>query len=71
VEVRQRGVVVARVPLVTAAAVDAASTVEQVRDLADRRRTPLTLAALAVGSLLVVLTWRRATRRRGVRTRET
>lgn len=71
VEVRQRGAVVARVPLVTGAAVDAASTVEQVRDLADRRRTPLTLGALAVGSLLVVLVWRRATRRRSVRTRET
>ncbi len=71
VEVRQRGIVVARVPLVTAAAVDAASTVEQVRDFADRRRTALTLAALAGGSLLVVLTWRRATRRRSIRTRET
>jgi D-alanyl-D-alanine carboxypeptidase (penicillin-binding protein 5/6) len=70
-EVRQRGVVVARVPLVTAAAVDAASTMEQVRDVADRRRTPLTLAGLAVGSLLVVLVWRRATRRRSVRARET
>jgi D-alanyl-D-alanine carboxypeptidase (penicillin-binding protein 5/6) len=71
VEVRQRGVVVARVPLVTAAAVDGATTLERVSHAVEERRTALTLAGVGVGSLLVVLLWGRATRRRKVRTRET
>jgi D-alanyl-D-alanine carboxypeptidase (penicillin-binding protein 5/6) len=71
VEVRQRGAVVARVPLITGAAIDAPTTLEQVTDVVERQRTPLTVALLGVGSLLVVLLRGRATRRRRVRTRET
>jgi len=71
IEVRQRGAVVGRLPLVTASAVDGASPVEQVSHAVERRRTPLTLAAVAGGSLLLVLLWGRVTRRRRVRTRET
>jgi D-alanyl-D-alanine carboxypeptidase (penicillin-binding protein 5/6) len=74
VEVRQRGSVVARVPLITGAAIDAPTTVEQVTDVAERRRIPLTLGVVGVGSLLVVLGLRgRAVRRRrrGLRARET
>jgi D-alanyl-D-alanine carboxypeptidase (penicillin-binding protein 5/6) len=71
VEVRQRGAVVARVPLITGAAIDAPTTLEQVTDVVERQRTALTVALLGVGSLLVVLLRGRATRRRRVRTRET
>jgi D-alanyl-D-alanine carboxypeptidase (penicillin-binding protein 5/6) len=71
VEVRQRGVVIDRVPLVTGAAVDGATTLERVSHAVEQRRTALTLAAVGVGSLFVVLLWGRATRRRKVRTRET
>ena len=71
VEVRQRGAVVDRVPLVTGAAVDGATTLERVSHAVEERRTALTLAGAGVGSLLVVLVWGRATRRRRVRTRET
>jgi D-alanyl-D-alanine carboxypeptidase (penicillin-binding protein 5/6) len=71
VEVRQRGAVIDRVPLVTGAAVDGATTLERVSHAVEERRTALTLAGVGVGSLLVVLLWGRATRRRKVRTRET
>jgi D-alanyl-D-alanine carboxypeptidase (penicillin-binding protein 5/6) len=40
VEVRQRGAVVARVPLITGAAIDAPTTLEQVTDVVERQRTP-------------------------------
>jgi serine-type D-Ala-D-Ala carboxypeptidase (penicillin-binding protein 5/6) len=71
VEIRQRGVVVARVPLVTGAAVDAATTRERVTAAAERHQTLLLLAAVAAGSLLLVLVRGRVNRRRSVRTRET
>jgi hypothetical protein len=63
--------VIDRVPLVTGAAVDGATTLERVSHAVEERRTALTLAGVGVGSLLVVLLWGRATRRRKVRTRET
>jgi D-alanyl-D-alanine carboxypeptidase (penicillin-binding protein 5/6) len=72
VEVRQRGAVVARIPLVTGAAIDAPTTMEQLADVVDRERTALTLGLVGVASLLGVLLWGRATRRRrSIRTRET
>jgi hypothetical protein len=51
--------------------VDGATTLERVSHAVEERRTALTLAGVGVGSLLVVLLWGRATRRRKVRTRET
>ncbi|HET6507696.1 MAG TPA: D-alanyl-D-alanine carboxypeptidase family protein [Baekduia sp.] len=64
VNVVQRGKVVARVPLVTADAVDAASFFDRLRDWLDSPVTLVLLAAFAVCSLYLVLLRRRAVRRR-------
>jgi D-alanyl-D-alanine carboxypeptidase (penicillin-binding protein 5/6) len=62
--VRQRGKVVARVPLVTDRAVSAASAGQRLKDFLGRGVTLLLLAAFLGGSLLLVLLRRRAVRRR-------
>jgi serine-type D-Ala-D-Ala carboxypeptidase (penicillin-binding protein 5/6) len=64
VSVTQRGKVVARVPLVTASPVDAASFFDRLRDWLDRPVTLVLLAAFALCSLYLVLLRRRAVRRR-------
>lgn len=64
VNVLQRGKVVARVPLVTADAVDAATFFDRLRDWLDSPMTLVLLAAFAVCSLYLVLLRRRAVRRR-------
>ena len=69
VVVVQRGREVARVPLVTAAGVDAATFGERLREWLDRPATLVLLAAFAGCSLLLVLLRRRAVRRRGRRPR--
>ncbi|MCW3010171.1 MAG: D-alanyl-D-alanine carboxypeptidase [Solirubrobacterales bacterium] len=63
VVVRQRGEVVARVPLVTAAAVTEASAADRLGDFVGRTRTLLLLAVFLLGSLCLVLLRRRSTRR--------
>jgi D-alanyl-D-alanine carboxypeptidase (penicillin-binding protein 5/6) len=67
VTVTQRGKVVARVPLQTADAVDAATFVDRLRDWLGRPVTLILLAAFAVCSLYLVLLRRRAVRRRQAR----
>ena len=62
--VTQRGKVVARVPLVTADAVDAATFFDRLRDWLGSPVTLVLLAAFAVCSLYLVLLRRRAVRRR-------
>jgi serine-type D-Ala-D-Ala carboxypeptidase (penicillin-binding protein 5/6) len=64
VNVLQRGKVVARIPLVTADAVDAATFFDRLRDWLDSPVTLVLLAAFAVCSLYLVLLRRRAVRRR-------
>ncbi|WP_205697550.1 D-alanyl-D-alanine carboxypeptidase family protein [Conexibacter sp. SYSU D00693] len=64
VEVRLRGKVVDRVPLVTAREVDAATFGQRFAEWLGRGSTVLLLAAFAACSLLLVLLRRRATRRR-------
>lgn len=64
VNVLQRGKVVARVPLVTADAVDAATFFDRLRDWLDSPVTLVLLAAFAACSLYLVLLRRRAVRRR-------
>lgn len=64
VNVLQRGKVVARVPLVTADAVDAATFFDRLRDWLGSPVTLVLLAAFAVCSLYLVLLRRRAVRRR-------
>ncbi len=63
IEVRQRGAVVARVPLVTATAVREASTGDRLDDLLGWPRTLVVPAVILLGSLSAVLLRRRATRR--------
>ncbi|HMJ35347.1 MAG TPA: D-alanyl-D-alanine carboxypeptidase family protein [Baekduia sp.] len=67
VTVTQRGKVVARVPLQTAAPVDAATFVDRLADWLGRPLTLVLLAAFAVCSLYLVLLRRRAVRRRQAR----
>jgi D-alanyl-D-alanine carboxypeptidase (penicillin-binding protein 5/6) len=62
-----RGRTIARVPLVTAEPVDAASFMDRLRDWLARPMTLLLLAAFAVCSLYLVLLRRRAVRRRQAR----
>jgi D-alanyl-D-alanine carboxypeptidase (penicillin-binding protein 5/6) len=62
--VTQRGKVVARVPVVTADAVDAATFFDRLRDWLGSPVTLLLLAAFGVCSLYLVLLRRRAVRRR-------
>jgi serine-type D-Ala-D-Ala carboxypeptidase (penicillin-binding protein 5/6) len=64
VNVLQRGKVVARVPLVTADPVDAATFFDRLRDWLDAPVTLVLLGAFAVCSLYLVLLRRRAVRRR-------
>jgi D-alanyl-D-alanine carboxypeptidase (penicillin-binding protein 5/6) len=64
ITVTQRGRVVARVPLQTADAVDAATFVDRLRDWLRSPVTLVLLAAFAVCSLYLVLLRRRAVRRR-------
>jgi serine-type D-Ala-D-Ala carboxypeptidase (penicillin-binding protein 5/6) len=64
VEVRQRGRVVARVPLVTARAVSAPTLGQRVSDYLGRGSTRAVLALLAVCSLYLGLLRRRSARRR-------
>jgi D-alanyl-D-alanine carboxypeptidase (penicillin-binding protein 5/6) len=64
VNVTQRGKVVARVPLVTAGPVDAASFFDRLRDWLDRPVTLVLLGAFVLCSLYLVLLRRRAVRRR-------
>jgi D-alanyl-D-alanine carboxypeptidase (penicillin-binding protein 5/6) len=64
VTVTQRGKVVARVPLTTADAVDAATFVDRLRDWLSHPATLVLLAAFAVCSLYLALLRRRAVRRR-------
>jgi D-alanyl-D-alanine carboxypeptidase (penicillin-binding protein 5/6) len=64
VNVLQRGKVVARVPLVTADAVDAATFFDRLRDWLGSPVTLVLLAAFALCSLYLVLLRRRAVRRR-------
>jgi len=66
VEVRWRGRVVDRVPLVTRSAVPAAGLLDRADDVAGRTLLVLALGAAALGSLQLVLLWRRARRRRAV-----
>jgi len=61
--VRQRGTVVARVPLVTARAVTEAGAADRLADFVGRTRTILLLAVFLLGSLLLVVLRRRSTRR--------
>jgi D-alanyl-D-alanine carboxypeptidase (penicillin-binding protein 5/6) len=67
VVVSLRGKTIARVPLVTAEPVDAASFMDRLRDWLGRPITLLLLAAFAVCSLYLVLLRRRAVRRRQAR----
>jgi D-alanyl-D-alanine carboxypeptidase (penicillin-binding protein 5/6) len=69
VVVSLRGRTVARVPLVTAKAVDAATFMEKLREWLGQGTTLLLLAAFAACSLYLVLLRRRAVRRRGRRAR--
>jgi len=70
--VRQRGELVARVPLLTARAVTEAGAADRLKDFASRTRTLLLLAVFLLGSLLLVVLRRRIIRRsRGTRVRET
>lgn len=62
--VRQRGEVVARVPLVTAREVDAATVMQKLGTFMQRSSTLLLLGAFALCSLYLVLLRRRAIRRR-------
>jgi D-alanyl-D-alanine carboxypeptidase (penicillin-binding protein 5/6) len=62
--VRQRAKTVARVPLVTAREVDAATVLERIGSYMGRGTTLLLLGAFAVCSLYLVLLRRRAVRRR-------
>ena len=62
--ITQRGKVVARVPVVTADAVDAATFFDRLRDWLGSPVTLLLLAAFGVCSLYLVLLRRRAVRRR-------
>jgi D-alanyl-D-alanine carboxypeptidase (penicillin-binding protein 5/6) len=62
--VHQRGRVVARVGLVTARDVAAATLGQRVSDYLDRGSTRFVLAVLAVCSLYLALMWRRVARRR-------
>lgn len=64
VNVLQRGKVVARIPLVTGDAVDAATFFDRLRDWLGSPMTLVLLAAFAVCSLYLVLLRRRAVRRR-------
>jgi D-alanyl-D-alanine carboxypeptidase (penicillin-binding protein 5/6) len=64
ITVTQRGKVVARVPLQTADAVDAATFFDRLRDWLSSPMTLVLLAAFAVCSLYLVLLRRRAVRRR-------
>lgn len=61
--VRQRGKVVARIPLVTQDAVTEASAMDRLSDFASRTRTVLLLAVFLLGSLLLVVLRRRSIRR--------
>ncbi len=61
--VRQRGKVVARVPLVTARAVTEAGAADRLRDFVGQGRTLLLLTVFVLGSLLLVVLRRRTTRR--------
>ncbi|QEC49937.1 D-alanyl-D-alanine carboxypeptidase [Baekduia soli] len=65
----QRGRTVARIPLVTARPVDAATFLDRLRDWLDRPVTLLLLGAFALCSLYLVLLRRRAVRRRQARRR--
>jgi D-alanyl-D-alanine carboxypeptidase (penicillin-binding protein 5/6) len=67
--VLERGKVVARVPVVTAEPVDAASFLDRLRDWLSGTFTLLLLAAFALCSLYLVLLRRRAVRRRKERRR--
>jgi len=69
VAVTYRGEVIARVPLVTAGAVDAATFADRFRDWLSGSWTILLLGVLGVCSLSLVLLRRRAVRRRARRTR--
>lgn len=60
VVVRQRGAVVARVPLVTARAVTEASATERLRDFAGRTLTVVLLGVFLLGSLFLVVLRRRS-----------
>lgn len=60
--VRQRGAVVARVPLVTARAVTEATSIDRLKDFADRPRTLVLAAVFVLGSLVLVLLRRRSVR---------
>jgi D-alanyl-D-alanine carboxypeptidase (penicillin-binding protein 5/6) len=64
ITVAERGKVVARVGLLTADAVDAATFVDRLGDWLDNPATLILLAAFAVCSLYLVLLRRRAVRRR-------
>jgi D-alanyl-D-alanine carboxypeptidase (penicillin-binding protein 5/6) len=67
VSVTQRGKVVARVPLVTADPVDAATFFDRLRDWLDSPVTLVLLGAFVLCSLYLVLLRRRAVRRRQAR----
>jgi D-alanyl-D-alanine carboxypeptidase (penicillin-binding protein 5/6) len=67
VVVSLRGKTLARVPLITAEPVDAASFMDRLRDWLGRPMTLLLLGAFAVCSLYLVLLRRRAVRRRQAR----
>jgi D-alanyl-D-alanine carboxypeptidase (penicillin-binding protein 5/6) len=64
VEVRQRGQVVARIPLVTARAIAAPTLTQRVGDYLGRGSTRAVLVVLALCSLYLALVRRRSTRRR-------
>jgi serine-type D-Ala-D-Ala carboxypeptidase (penicillin-binding protein 5/6) len=64
VEVRQRGQVVARIPLVTARAIAAPTLTQRVSDYLGRGSTRAVLVVLALCSLYLALVRRRSTRRR-------
>ena len=64
IEVRWRGRTVARVPLVTRAAISEASLWQRGDDLLSRTLTVVILSALALASLQLLLLRRRAVRRR-------
>ena len=66
VEVRWRGDVVARVPLVTRTAVGSAGLLDRADDLAGRTLLVFLLAGVALGSLHLALLRRRARRRRAL-----
>jgi D-alanyl-D-alanine carboxypeptidase (penicillin-binding protein 5/6) len=71
IEVRWRGRTIARVPLVTAAAVPAASFGQRLDDVISRTVLVLAAGAVALGSLQVLVLRRRARRRRAARARGT